>query len=165
MQNAQPPIPEGELRAAVHLIRAQRWASLASINEDESPLASMVAYVPMSGLEVLLLHLSRLSRHTQNLLARPSASIAIGEPDLGQGDPQLLARISLQGAVRIIEREGERYAESRSAYLARLPQAEQLFTFLDFVLFEFVPDRAHYVGGFARAYAFGMDDLKRAAQT
>jgi hypothetical protein len=119
----------------------------------------MAAYVPWSGFRTYLLHLSKLSRHTRNLLARPSASLAVSEMDDGTGDPQTLARISLCGTVEAIERETDEYASAKSTYLARLPSALPLFGFADFVLLRFEVDDAHYVGGFARAFRVRREQL------
>lgn len=164
MPPAARPIPDNELRAIARLIGAQRWGALATINDDGAPLASMVAYVPLQGFERLFLHLSNLSQHTRNLLARSAASLVISEPDVGGRDPQTLARISLHGAVEILQRDSDAYSSARELYLQRLPDAEQLFDFSDFVLFCFSCRSAHYVGGFARAYALDLDELRRAAQ-
>jgi heme iron utilization protein len=49
--------------------------------------------------------------------------------------------------------------------LARLPNAEMLFTFPDFVLFRLTPSEARYIGGFARAYTLSPELLRRATHT
>ena len=85
-----------EREKLARLIHGGRWAALATYG-DGVPLASMVAYACEVGFAGFLLHLSRLSAHTRNLLASPSASIAISEPDTTQNrDPQILGRVSIQ---------------------------------------------------------------------
>ena len=147
-------MPDEEVAIARQLIESHRWAALATIDDAGNPMGAMVAYVPWPDLSCLLIHVSQLSLHTRNLLARPSAGLTIGEADSGEGDPQLLARLNLQGPVRVLERDTSEYLEAKDRYLKRLPDAEQLFGFGDFVMFGFTPRSVHYVGGFARAYRF-----------
>jgi putative heme iron utilization protein len=124
----------------------------------------MVAYACESDFAGFLLHLSRLSTHTRNLLAFPSASIAISEPDTPQvHNPQTLARVSIQGEARPVQEESSGYAEAKSLYIDRFPGSSPLFGFGDFLLFRLVPREARYVAGFARAYTVGVGELKEAA--
>lgn len=146
-----------------HLLAEQRWAALATLADDGAPSVSFVAYVPEADFAGFLIHVSRLAAHTQHLLARPSAALGISNADSGQGDPQLLARVSIQGEVSVIPRGTPHYLAARAQYVARLPQAEQLFGFEDFVLLRLRPETARYVGGFARAYSLNGDQLRQLA--
>jgi putative heme iron utilization protein len=119
--------------------------------------------VPEPDYAGLLIHVSRLAAHTRHLLARPEAALGITEADRGDDDPQRLARISVQGRVEEIPRETPEYEAARQRYLARLPQAAQLFGFGDFVLLRLRPEAVRYVGGFARAYTLSADELRRLA--
>jgi len=143
----------GNRRILVTLLRAQRWAALASVDNDGMPLASSVAYVLSPDARGFLLHLSRLAEHTRNLLRRPCASLVIGAPDRGDGDPQILARCSFQGQTARLQSDSPGFSGARAAYVARLPDSEQRFSFSDFELFLLEPARGHFVGGFARAFA------------
>ncbi len=158
------PVPDEEVEIARHLIDAHRWAALSTIDDEGNPMGAMVAYVPSPSLDCLLIHVSQLSLHTQNLLSRPSAGLTIGESDSGEGDPQLLARLNLQGRVTVLQRDSPEYLAAKGRYLEHLPDAEQLFGFSDFVMFEFCPQSVHYVGGFARAYRFSAERLRRASR-
>lgn len=145
------------------LIRGGRWAALATHGEGV-PLASMVAYACEPGFAGFLLHLSRLSAHTRNLLASPSASIAISEPDTAQvRNPQTLARVSIQGEARPLPEGSSEYAEGKALYEKRFPDSSPLFEFKDFLLFRLVPREARFVAGFARAYTVDAEELKKAA--
>ena len=145
------------------LLLTQRWAAVASLREDGGPAAAFVAYVPEPGFNGFLLHISRLAAHTRNLLQRPALALAISEPDTGRGDPQLLARITIQGSASVIPRGTPDYLESRECYLGKLPDAEQLFGFEDFVLVRLHPQEARYVGGFARAFHLTAEQLRQLA--
>jgi putative heme iron utilization protein len=144
-------------REAAALIRAQRWAALATINDGE-PLASHVAYAFEPG-GALLCHLSQLAQHTRNLLNRPGCSLAISETDTFDGDPQRLQRVTLTGAASILRRTDDGYVVAAEAYVARFPDALIRFELGDFLLFRFTPEDARYVGGFARAARLSWDDI------
>lgn len=152
-----------ELAIVAALIRGQRQAALGTLHE-RAPFVSMVAYAAEPDFGGMLLHLSRLAPHTQHLLAAPGASLLICEGDDGRDDPQTLARITLSGQASPIEPASPDFGLARDRYLARLPAAEMLFAFPDFLLFRFVPHEARYVGGFARAYTLTPEHLRQAAR-
>ncbi len=155
--------PDEEKHHLLHLILSQRWAALATLTE-EGPLASMVAYVPESDFGGFLLHLSRLAAHTRNLLQDARASLVITQPDSGEGDQQTLVRASIQGRVSVLSRDSEEFSAARAAYIHRLPEAELLFGFSDFVLFRLHPIDIRYIGGFARAYALSGEQFQEIAR-
>ncbi len=152
-----------ERKTLARLIRGGRWAALATC-AGGMPLASMVAYATEPQFTGFVLHLSRLSAHTRNLLESPAASIAISEPDLARGrDPQTLARVSIQGDATVLPQESPGYAEARALYEKRFPDSSPLFGFGDFLLFRLVPREARFVAGFARAYTVSAADLREAS--
>ncbi len=153
---------EEEKHRLIHLISSQRWAALATLSE-EGPLASMVAYVPEPGFSGFLLHLSHLAAHTRNLLHDARTSLVITQADSGEGDPQTLARVSIQGRVTVLGRDSKEFSAARAAYIDYLPEAELLFGFSDFVLFRLEPTEARYIGGFARAYTLNGAQLQKIA--
>lgn len=152
--------PDEEKHHLMHLISSQRWAALATLSED-GPCASMAAYVPESGFGGFLLHLSRLAAHTRNLLQDARASLVITETDTGEGDPQTLARVSIQCRVTVLSRDSEEFSAARAIYIHRLPASELLFGFSDFVLFRLEPAEVRYIGGFARAYTLSGEQLQK----
>lgn len=147
------------LRRVGALICEHRWAALATIEASGHPVASMVAYAAEPDLSALWFHLSRLASHTQNLLSRGSASLVIGQPDLGEGDPQTLQRVSVSGTAEEVPRGSEAHTQGRTLYLRRLPAAERLFGFGDFVLFRLMPEQIRFVGGFGRAFDLKPEEL------
>jgi putative heme iron utilization protein len=146
----------------VRLILGERWGAIATL-DGGAPLASMVAYAPEPALDSVLLFLSRLSRHTRNLLEDPRASLAISRPDSGQGDPQLLPRVTLTGTVEDIGREAGAWGPAAGTYLARFPDAAPRFALADFHLLRLRPVRVRYVGGFATALNLTVEQLRGAA--
>ena len=141
------------------LVFSNHWAALATVNGGK-PLSSYVAYVP-DGAGGLLVHISRLAKHTTNLLDNPQASLSISEVDMDGGDPQLLARVSLQGNVTVIDRDGEGFKSAQDRYIQALPAAEQLFGFADFLLFRFTIEQVRFVAGFGKSFTLSAETLWR----
>jgi putative heme iron utilization protein len=139
-----------EAEVLARLIYGQRWAALAS-QADGFPNAAMVAYVAEPGVSGLLLLISRLSKHTQQLLGDARACLLISEADSGEGDPQTLARVAISGECLAVPRDHGDYAVARQRYCARLPASSRLFGFGDFELLRLVPREARFVAGFGRA--------------
>ena len=153
--------PEEQRRLA-ELLRASRWAALATARDNE-PLAAWVAVAPEDDLGGFLLHLSRLALHTRYLETNPRASLSFTESDRGTDDPQELARVSLQGYVETIGHDANDYATARVRYLARFPAAAPMFEFTDFALVRFVTVTVRYVSGFGRVHRLGPAELHAAA--
>jgi putative heme iron utilization protein len=150
-------------RQAAELLLGQRWAALATLLAG-APSASMVAYAVTSARCGLLLHLSRLARHTRSLLETGRAGVVVSEGDDGRADPQELARLSLACSVSPILAEQPGYASARACYLARFPAAELRFGFADIVLIRLDPQEVRFVGGFARAFKLSPQRLDAAVR-
>ena len=146
------------------LLRQQRWASLATLDPQGEIEGAMVAFVMDEGCQRGYLHLSQLASHTRNLLRQPQAALTLSEPDLGEGDPQQLARVALQITVHPIPPEHPNYPQARARYLAALPDAEPRFDFADFHLLGFEWHKARLVGGFGQAFSYRPADLVGGAQ-
>lgn len=159
---------EVRMPSSVHLeiaslVLGQRWGAVATL-EGGAPTASMAAYANEPGLDGLLFFLSLLSAHTRNMLQDPRVSLAITTPDTGEGDPQLLPRVSLQGRVTEVPRDTEEFEAAGATYLERFPEAKMRFQLGDFKLLRFVVEEARYVGGFGRAVSLSGDELREAAR-
>ncbi len=149
-----------EEQRLAQLVFGHRWGALATTH-DNRPLASYVAYVAQVEGDGFLIHVSRLARHTTNLLANLQASLAISEADNGTGDPQTLARVTLQGSVTEVARGSADYEVAQGEYLQALPDAEQLFGFADFVLFKLTVEQVRFVAGFGKSYTLSCSTLQR----
>lgn len=159
----QPPLDGARLAA---LVRDQRWLCLGTLSGADGeprPLVSWVAYAAAEDFTCFVMHLSNLAQHTGNLKRRPQVSLAMSEADDGRGNPQLLARLTLEGRVAPVARDDERYESLKGLYLAKLPDAEPLFEFGDFNLYAFVPGKGRYVDGFGQAYSLDGERLRQAA--
>jgi putative heme iron utilization protein len=98
------------------------------------------------------LHLSKLALHTQYLLTNPRMSLFIAEPDGPEKNPLALRRMNLQGETTQLSPDAPPYNEIKQQYLARFPQAEMMFGFGDFSLWELRFEDAHFVLGFGQAF-------------
>ena len=163
MEPKAPAMKQADDGRLVRLIRKTRWAAMATVDETE-PYVSWVAYVADENFSGFYLHLSKLAKHTRNLLENGKISVSITEPDSGEGDPQLLARLILQGRVELLERESEAYATNKARYIDRYPDSAMLFDFADFSLFRFVPELGRYVEGFASSHRITPERLKSVSQ-
>jgi hypothetical protein len=153
---------QAEDRAALRaLVGELRQAALGTVDWG-APFVSMVLYGLESRARAMpapLIHVSKLSAHTRHLQADPRASLLIMRPDVGEGDAQALARVTLQCVAEAIPRNDAGYATAREAYLAHLPTQAYLFDFPDFTLFRLAPREARYVGGFGKAFTLDTRTL------
>ena len=156
-ENSRPPPAPGGARQpgkqageedvaaqARRLIRQALKAALASLETGSGgPYASLVAMATLPDATPVLL-ISRLARHTRNVMADPRASLLIDGTD-AQSDPLAGARLSLVGRLEPCE-----LPSARARFLARHPDAATYADFADFVFHSFTIERGHLVGGFGR---------------
>jgi putative heme iron utilization protein len=133
------------------LVENVRTAVLLTMRNGR-PFGSHVPYVFGSDWTKAYLHLSRLALHTQHLLADPHVSLFIAEPDGPGKNPLALRRMNLQGEAVPLSPDAPSYDDIKEQYLERFPQAEMMFDFADFALWELRLDDAHFVLGFGQAF-------------
>jgi heme iron utilization protein len=133
------------------LIEDTRTAVLLTLRNGR-PFGSHVPYVFGSDWTRAYLHLSWLALHTQHLMTDPRVSLFIAEPDGPGKNPLALRRMNLQGEATILPPDAPSYDDIREQYLARFPQADMMFGFGDFALWELQLDDAHFVLGFGQAF-------------
>lgn len=158
--SAMKPLDSDRL---AQLLREQRWACLGT-QSSGGPYVSWIGFVAEDDFSGLIMHLSRLAKHTRNLDADPNISLALSEQDDGQGNPQELARLTLQGTVAAVSPVSPEYEQLKALYLSRLPDAEMMFQFSDFSLYRFELKSGRYVDGFASSHAVNAEKLKTASQ-
>ncbi len=146
---------------AARLLVSSRWAALAVV-VDGAPAAAMTSYALAPDGAALYLHLSQMALHTRALLTEPRAALVVSAPDVGDGDPQTLPRLSLSGVALALVPETTEYGAGRAAFVGRFPAAEERFALADFVLFRFETSEARWVGGFGRALRLSGAQLAEA---
>jgi putative heme iron utilization protein len=139
-------LPTDNRIALRRVARACRKAALATLL-DGLPYASLVTVAFDHDLSPILL-LSRLADHTRNLLVDGRASLLLEGTD-GHANPQTGPRVTLMGSMT--EDEEPRL---RRRFLGRHPAAAMYAGFGDFSIWRLTIQRAHFVGGFARAVWF-----------
>ncbi len=150
-------------RLLISLLHNQRTAVLATTREGE-PNASLVLFAALPDFSAFIIHTSRLSQHTGNMLADARVSLLIAQTDSGEQDPQTLARITIQAQAQQIPREAPDFHSAARLYLGKFPAARSLFELGDFSLFSLLPRKARYVAGFARAFNLQPAALRRLAE-
>ena len=137
---------------ATTLLNQSRIGFLATQGE-QGPETSMAPYAIYHGN--ILLHLSKLARHTSNIETDPSIGLMICTPETMAASPLALPRLSLQGEVTAVK--DAQLEAARQTYLSAIPDAEPLFEFSDFCLFEFTPSHIYWVGGFGKARNLSLE--------
>ena len=142
------------------LIRGRMIAALGTLHRG-APFVSMVPYaVARDGS--LVLHVSRLAAHTQDMLDNPDVSLLITESETSGKMPQALARVTVQGQAHIADRDSEKSTNARDVYLARFPDAASLFEFSDFNIFIVKPVSARVIAAFGQAMTITSEDFAMA---
>jgi heme iron utilization protein len=144
------PVESGARRTAAEaartLIAGTNAGTLATLCEDGSPWASLVAYGALDdGSPVLFV--SRLAQHGRNLLREPRASLSVAAHPAGD-DVLARGRVTLAGTVERPEGDLARTALDR--YLAAVPAAKAYSEFGDFALWALRVERVRWVGGYGR---------------
>ena len=124
----------------------------------ESPLVEVPFAVARAAAWI---HISRLSRRIPVIFEKFDVSLLIAEQKAGE-NAQMLARVTLQGRARLIDRDGKNYAQARADYAERFPDAAALFEYSDFSLFAIRPLSARVIAGFGQAVTISAEEFKSA---
>lgn len=138
-------------------------AALATLH-DGLPFASMVPFAAtmLGGRLRLIAHVSSLAAHTRDMRANPEVCLLVTAAESAGVPPQALARVSLPGRAEFIPADHAEHAILKAAYLAKFPEATDLFSFADFSLVAIEPTSARLVAGFARATTLSAESLAAA---
>ena len=142
------------------LIHSRMIAALGTLHQGV-PFVSMVTYAAARDGS-LILHVSRLAAHTQDMLDNPDVSLLITESEASGKMPQALARVTVQGRAAMLDRNSEKHTDAREIYLSRFPDAAPLFEFSDFNIFLIEPVSARLIAGFSQAVTITGDDFATA---
>lgn len=124
---------------------------LASLLSGGAPYASLVLVATAADASPLLL-LSRLARHTQNVLTDSRVSLLVSAR--ADGDPLQAARLSIAGTAALLND-----ADVRRRFLTRHPSAAAYAGFEDFSFWRIEMSGAHLVAGFGRIADIAASDL------
>ncbi|MFN0119252.1 MAG: HugZ family protein [Blastocatellia bacterium] len=141
------------------LLEQERHGVLSTISLkcDGWPFGSVTPYA-LSAAGTPLILVSGLAEHTRNLVADPRVSLFVQDTSR-LSNPQAAARVTLLGRATPVAEEGIETAAT--LYLARFPEAGQMFQLGDFRLFSVQPWQARYIGGFGEMFWARPEDLSR----
>jgi heme oxygenase (biliverdin-IX-beta and delta-forming) len=142
------------------LIRGRMIAALGTLHQG-APFVSMVTFAAARNGS-LILHVSRLAAHTQDMLVSPDVSLLITESEGAGKMPQALARVTVQGRAKMLDCDSEKYTDARDIYMSRFPDAAPLFEFSDFSIFVIEPVSARVIAGFGQAVTITGEDFATA---
>lgn len=143
----------------IALLTRQRVLALAVL-VDGAPYTGLLPFAALPDFSGVLVHASKLARHTAGLGEGAPFSLLIHQPDTPEADPQQLPRVTLEGAARRLAKDSPAYTEARAVYLAKFPASEQTFNLGDFDLYRLECQRGRYVAAFGRIYNLSTDTLR-----
>lgn len=142
---------------AQDLICGAKFAALAVIQADGSPLVTRVAFGRSAGGQPLSL-VSGLAAHTRALHDNPVCSVLIGEPG-NKGDPLTHPRLSLQATVSFVHHHSDPFAEMAAHYLRDHPKSKLYIGLTDFSFVLFNVTVGHLNAGFGKAFTLTPTDM------
>jgi putative heme iron utilization protein len=141
---------QGEDRSAILRLLAEQKILALAVLVDGEPYAGAMPFAATRDLGAVLVHVSKLSRHTRGLVAGAPYSVVIHAAEGAGGNPFDLARVTFQGHVAPLERETPGHAAARATFLAKLPEGAMMFGLGDFGLYELRLERGRFFAGFGR---------------
>ena len=141
------------------LLGRQTVLSLAVTVEGE-PVIGLLPFACTADHAALIVHASRLARHTRGLTDGAPFAALIHAPAVAGVDPLQIPRATLQGRVTALPEAGPAVDAARTTYRDKLPSAEITLTLGDFRFFRLEIERGRLVAGFAQATGFDQDTLR-----
>ena len=152
------------LKSTARLIRGlldgERVLSLAVLVEG-APFTGLLPFVPLPDYTGVMIHASRLSRHSAGLAEGARAAVLLHEQDGADKDPLQLKRVSFECDVHHLVRESEPWAAGRERYLERFPDSRITFRLGDFTLYRLDFRQGVLVAGFGRAMEIAPKDIAK----
>jgi len=142
------------------LINEQRTLHLATRAPSGNPEASYAPFiVDESGN--FYIFVSKLSRHTRNLLEHPVLSVLLIEPEADAQQVFARKRLSYRCNAEVIRREDSEWELRLDAFESRFGAIIDMLRSLDdFVLFRLVPLDGSFVKGFGQAYTLDAHSIE-----
>ena len=149
-------------RALRDLLAVRRTAALGTVDAAGVAFVSLVPFAIDTASASLVIHISALAAHSQNLKTRPQASLMVADSEVAGEPVHALARVSIEVVATWAEPGSELAAQCRAAYLARFPEAESMTTLGDFRFVRLSPQGARQVAGFGAARSLSAVELAKA---
>lgn len=140
------------------LIEERCVVALGTLQGDQ-PYVSMVPFAVAHTGKSLIIDVSQLAAHTQNMRQNERVSVLVMEQEGPHKMPHSLARVTIQGVAREAGVKEPDYPHWREAYLRRFPSAAPMFDLTDFSLFLIHVTSARLVADFAQAMTIDTDSF------
>lgn len=141
---------------ARQIIQSAKAGSLGTLTPAGGPFVSLVTVAATSSTTLVML-LSGLAKHTQNLNDSPECSLLLVQPGGESGNPLEGARLSITGKVSRLSRDEDQ--SERATFLTQHPEAAMYAGFGDFSFYRIDIHEAHLVAGFGRIETLKADQL------
>jgi hypothetical protein len=132
------------------LLVEQRVLSLAVVADDR-PVIGLLPFALSADGRALIVHASRLARHTAGLAEGSPFDALVHEPVTGDVDPLQVRRVTLRGEVHAFAEHDAARAADRATYLAKFPEAKPITALADFAFFRLEITGGRLVSGFGGA--------------
>jgi len=151
---------EGERQLLRSLVVERRLLALGVL-VDGAPYVGQVPFALTADGGGLLIHVSRLAKHSRGLGPGASWSGLLQAGDDGHGDPFQLPRLTLEGRAQSLKPGSDTYQAARASYLAQLPSGAMMFQLGDFTLFDLAIERGRLVAGFGHTLNVTAQHLRQ----
>jgi len=132
------------------LLTQQRVLSLA-VMADDRPVIGLLPFAFSGDGRALIIHASRLARHTAGLAEGAPFDALVHGPVTSNVDPLQVRRVTLRGEVHAFAEHNAARAADRATYLAKFPEAEPITALGDFAFFRLEVTGGRLVSGFGGA--------------
>lgn len=152
-----------EEAAMLRSLLTERHVLSLGVLVENQPYVGLLPFAVREDFSALLIHASGLARHSKGLADGAPYSALIHELEAPGADPLQLPRISIEGAVSILQPESPEYTRGRMLYIQKFPQSEMTFSLGDFRLIELELKSGRLVSGFARTSNLNADHFRSLA--
>lgn len=141
------------------LLVDRQMLSLGVLVENQ-PYVGMVPFAVREDFSALVIHASRLARHSKGLVEGASYGALIHVLEVPGMDVRQLARVSVQGTVNAPQPGTKEHDFCKQLYIRKFPQSEMTFSLGDFQIYELALKSGRLVLGFARTINLNADHFR-----
>jgi hypothetical protein len=145
------------------LLDEQRVLALAVV-ADDLPAIGLLPFAATAGYRALVVHASRLARHTRGLQQGAPFDALVHQPVVAGVDPFQVMRLTLRGEVLAIDEGSSMHGGFRDAYLTKFPEAEPITALGGFAFFVLRVTGGRLITGFGGAANVTEDTLAALAE-
>jgi hypothetical protein len=150
------------IRSVRELLDGERVLSLAVVVEGK-PYAGLLPFAALPDCTGVLIHASRLARHSQGLADGAVVGILVHERDTPDKDPLQIKRASFECVVHPLERNSDEWSAARDRYVEQFPESRITFGLGDFTLHRLEFRQGIWIGGFGKAIEIRPADIGKLA--